>query len=470
VADDDVVSAIPGVLISYASWALGLDGSLQRQAHALYDAIDVLQASAPDPKYLTIGPGDYVSNQLFDHTLQDQRIDHWVGQVGQAFLRIETRNIPMGILRGNYEDFMNSPVTTSQAALASLVGADPIATLPVLPADPHQRKAWWQGLTAEEQAEYLQYDAADVAFLATIDQLHQAGYNDLKDVYVRQAFIDAGVDPNWDPSKGLSADDADVQRIYQWYGHLWDQNPNLQWAGMGKLAGATLYSGFQDLDAVTRQEGNLWTHLAADIPAFLTFGLFGVGASESAQAVLHNEAKWFETKFLTMAKNVFLDQGFQHAAYMHGGMDAITALHNDNVTNDPNGMDDMTFKAWQDIDSGDPTRVQSGNTWLLFREQHKTLSPMFDEVRNHNGPEGELFTWILSHFSKSPIPGGRTFNDVVPGGNITQFQDRWDWITLDMMPKYQQLLHDDPQLAQQLIDMPVADRAQEFRNLGFLGS
>jgi hypothetical protein len=116
------------------------------------------------------------------------------------------------------------------------------------------------------------------------------------------------------------------------------------------------------------------------------------------------------------------------------------------------------------------TRVRSGNTWLLFREQHKTLSPMFDEVRSHNGPEGDLFTWVLSHLSKSPIPGGRPFDDVVPGGNITDFQDRWDWITTDMMPTYQQLLRDNPQLAQQLIDTPVAERAQLIRNLGFLGS
>ena len=39
-AGDDVVSAIPGVLMSYSTWAQGLDGSLQKQAHALYTAID----------------------------------------------------------------------------------------------------------------------------------------------------------------------------------------------------------------------------------------------------------------------------------------------------------------------------------------------------------------------------------------------------------------------------------------------
>lgn len=46
------------------------------------------------------------------------------------------------------------------------------------------------------------------------DELHEAGYSSLQDVYFRQAFIDAGIDPNsWDPSKGLKANDANVQAV-----------------------------------------------------------------------------------------------------------------------------------------------------------------------------------------------------------------------------------------------------------------
>ena len=469
-AGDDVVSAVPGALIDYSAWAQGLDTGLQKQAHALYTAIDALQASAPDPRYLTIGAGDYVSNGVFNHALRDQRTDQWVGQVGQAFLRIETSGLPPGLVHGNYQDFLNGLVTVSQADLTKLVGPDPAGDPPPLPANPHDRGAWWAALTVDEQEAYLRYDAADVAWLATEDQLHQAGFENLQDVYVQQSFIDAGIDPRaWDPSKGLRANDAIIQKLYNYYGHVWDQNHSLQWAGMAKLAGASLYAGFQDLDAVANQEGNFWTHLTADVPSFLLGGLFGVGASEAAQAEVHSEAQWFETEFLKMAKNVFLDQGWQHAAYLHGGMDAITALHDENTTNSPNSMDDVTYRAWQDIDSGDPARVQQGNTALLWREQHKTLQPLFDETRNHHGPVGSVFTYALSHMSDSPIPGGKPFSEV-SGGNITEFQDRWDWITRDMMPKYQQLLHDDPQLAWQLVDTPVAERAELFRKLGFLGN
>lgn len=36
----------------------------------------------------------------------------------------------------------------------------------------------------------------------------------------------------------------------------------------------------------------------------------------------------------------------------------------------------------------------------------------------------------------SPIPGGKRFVDVVPGGDLTVFVDRWRWIEKDMLPKW----------------------------------
>ena len=160
-------------------------------------------------------------------------------------------------------------MTTSQADLVRFAPGDPTARLaPPMPADPDQRKAWWQAMTPEEQAAYLQYDAADVAFLATLDQLQQAGFESLQDVYVRQAFIDAGIDPaTWDPSKGLKANDATVQAVYAYYQHLWDGNHDLQWAGMAKLAGAPVYGGLMDLYTAGQMELDPWEHIGGYILA-----------------------------------------------------------------------------------------------------------------------------------------------------------------------------------------------------------
>src|SRR5439155_22444045 len=158
---------------------------------------------------------------------------------------------------------------------------------------------------------------------------------------VRQSFIDAGIDPSlWDPSKGLKANDAIVQAVYAYYQHLWDTNHDLQWAGMAKLAGATVYGGMQDLYVLTQLPRDRLVQLAAS----------GSAMAALALAIGTNETKYFETTFLKMQKDIFLDLGWQHTAYMHGGQDAIDALHRDGFI-----MGD-TYAAWQGISSGDPAR------------------------------------------------------------------------------------------------------------------
>ena len=474
---DDVVSAVPGVLIHYSSWAQGLDDNLQRQAHTLYDKIDVLAASQPDPKYLTITAGDWVSNQVFNHALTDCQTDQWVGQVGQAFLRIATQGLPAGIVRGNYEDFLNGPVTTMQADLAKLVGGDPTRNLPPIPPT-DQRQDWWKSLTQDEQMAYLLYAPADVAYMATKEQLTAAGYKSLQDVYVQQSFIDAGIDPrNWDPSKGLKANDATVQAVYAYYQHLWDGNHDLQWAGMAKLAGGTVYGGLMDVYTLSQMERDGWEHAGGDIlsglagaglgflaggPIGAIIGAFaGAGAHEGALALTVHEADYLDQQFLAMQKAIFMDMGWQHAAYQHGGIDAIKALHAEDQNNDPHGMDLTTLKTWEQISSGDPTLVAKGNEALLKREQFWVVQPMYDQV-NNRPLDGWAIKLFISHVTKSPIPGGAPFSDYP--GNVTNFDDRWRWIEQDMLPKYQQLLQ-NPQLAQQYIDQSLRSRGDQFRNL-----
>src|SRR5262249_30283974 len=151
---------------------------------------------------------------------------------------------PPGVIRGNLQDFLGSIVTVTDGQLGAFVGHDPVLTVDPVPTDLARRRAWWAALSEADRQLYLQVAPADVAYLATHQELADAGFASLKDVYVRQSFIDAGIDPSmWDPSKGLKANDAIVQAVYAYYQHLWDGNHDLQWAGMAKLAGATVYGG-----------------------------------------------------------------------------------------------------------------------------------------------------------------------------------------------------------------------------------
>ena len=56
----------------------------------------------------------------------------------------------------------------------------------------------------------------------------------------------------------------------------------------------------------------------------------------------------------------------------------------------------------------------------------------------------------------SPVPGGKPFREVVPGGDITVFEDRWKWIETDMLPAYERLT---PQRRRQPVDTPLGELA-----------
>src|SRR5215472_3103335 len=246
--DDGVAAAIPADLIQWAGWATGLDSTLQSKGDLLDIAIAALARSAADPTILTIGPGDFVGAQVMQFATRNQATDQWVGQVGWAFYRAGTKGLPPGVVRGDEQSFLNSIVTTTDSQLGSAVGADPALNVAPIPTDLGRRRAWWAALSEADRQLYLQIAPADVAYLATARELAAAGFSSLQDVYVRQSFIDAGIDPSlWNPDNGLKANDAIVQAVYAYYQHLWDSNHDLQWAGMAKLAGATVYGGLQDL-------------------------------------------------------------------------------------------------------------------------------------------------------------------------------------------------------------------------------
>lgn len=468
--DDGVAAAIPADLIHWAGWATGLDSTLQSRGDLLDIAITALARSAPDPSILAVGPGDYLGAQVMRFATRNQGTDQWVGQVGWAFYRAGTKGLPPGIVQGDEQGFLNSIVTTTDSQLRSIVGGDPALEIAPIPTDLGQRRAWWATLSEADRQLYMQIAPADVAYLATAQELAAAGFSSLKDVYVRQSFIDAGIDPSlWNPDNGLKANDAIVQAVYAYYQHLWDTNHDLHWAGMAKLAGATVYGGLQDLYVMSQLPRDAVLQLAAS----------GHPLAELALLLGSHEVTYFEDTFLKMQKNIFLDLAWMHTAYMHGGMDAIDALNRDGfITGD-------TYLAWQDISSGIPGRVSQAGMLLLHREQFDVLQGLYDQMRSRGwfGLEGRAFTDFLSDNARSPIPGGKDFRDVVgthfdlfsigplhvgwETGDVTSFNDRWKWITGDMLPRYEKLLQDTPS-AEQLIDTSLSIRAQQFRELPWL--
>jgi hypothetical protein len=250
----------------------------------------------------------------------------------------------------------------------------------------------------------------------------------------------------WDPSKGFANNEIFVQAVYDYYAKLFAEHPELQWAGMAKLAGVVVYAGFQDMALMRLGLDNL-----GSIPVGPQWQLvLYLGGQLADGQVAH-----FETKLLEMHRAVFLDLAFEHEVYRSQGLAGIENL----VAKGE--LRPGTEAPWRMIASGDPVKIAEGNRDLLLREQSQVLQPYYDTIMKH--PLGSVFTSALSLTTLSPIPGGQPF--IEHGGNVGNFQERWDWIDNDMLPKYRSMLTGDPDTARHLIGQPLNEAAEKYRIL-----
>jgi hypothetical protein len=321
------------------------------------------------------------------------------------------------------------------------------------------------------------------------------------------AYWRAGIDGGaWNPYDGLWVNDATVQAVYRYYGNLFLNHPEFQWAGMANIVGPMFYGGWQDMHAIREEldtDDDGFDLLGAVLPS-IPGGALGampgplrdlIGAGRDLSA---GEIEYFEDQFLVMQKAIFDDLAWQHEAFALGGAALMSQLH----ANHPDQIDDRTLLAWQDIASGDPDRVAGGNEWLLRREQERVIQPYYDEMRNYHGIVGDTATYALSTMAENPLPGGHAYRDYdpvsvgfdvdtpdipvgsplpwgphyeigtpdvhvhmdlpIPAGNLSNFDDRWAWIENDMLPAYHDLLS-HPGAAQAIVQVPVDDRAADFR-------
>jgi hypothetical protein len=156
---------------------------------------------------------------------------------------------------------------------------------------------------------------------------------------------------------------------------------------------------------------------------------------------------------LQMQHAIFMDLAWQHEAYRHGGIKALAAAQaRGEITDD-------LLKAWQDIDSGDPGRVNAGNMALLRRKQFNVLQGggtggFYGQIQDI--PDNNFIPESMSEEARSPVPGGLPFAKVVSSGDITKFEDRWKWLATDMIPAFEKL---DPATLQMLVQKSLGELA-----------
>lgn len=327
----------------------------------------------------------------------------------------------------------------------------------------------------------------------------------LQRYYLLTATEKAGIYlDGWDPSKGADANLHNLNASYAYYGKLFLGNPDFQWAGMAGMIGPTFAGGMFDLQML-RKLSDLASAPLDHVPGWLWNPLVPPQLKDLTilGEISEGEFKFFETSLLQMQKNIFSDQMPMHEAYLAGGMASMKEMY------DAGLIDEKTYQAWGDIDSGDAARVQAGNTQLLYREQHDVIGQAYDNMRTYHGPVGEAMTYAMGAIGAPGIPGAKTLGqydplefhgrveapgvdfdgvdgpgpfdlppvhtprpwgelDVVtplPAGNVSNFDTRWDLITNDTLPAYQKLLAEDPQAVRDMLSSPVQGRIDDARIL-----
>ncbi len=316
----------------------------------------------------------------------------------------------------------------------------------------------------------------------------------LSEYWRHRAAEEAGIDlSTWDPSLGADANRATIIKVYEYYARLYVDDPDLQWAGMANMIGPSFAAGFFDLAQFRRLGESV-----GDLPAPLRDAL-PPGVDQLAD-LSAEELRYFETTFLGMQQQIFFDQGSMHQAYVDGGIAAIEEMHAAGL------VDDSILQGWRDVESGIPSRVAEGNEVFLRREQEDIIDDEYREMYDRS-PTGPAMTWAMTLIGAPSIPHARGYPDVFPvtvefetpgpenvgtprsifgqeipsvsldnptqghveietpfpDGNIAHFDDRWALIEEDTLPRFQELLANDPDRARDLIGSSVEDRIGDYR-------
>ena len=294
--------------------------------------------------------------------------------------------------------------------------------------------------------------------------------------WLDRAFESAQIDPShWDTTRGVDVNRRTIERVYDYYGRLYLDNAQLEWAGMASLIGPSFYAGFLDIgflpDLTRRFAGEARRHLMAR-------GRLLFMRDASAEDVI-GSLGFFEATFLTMQRKIFEDQALMHEAYLRGGLDAIRELGTAGI------IDEATVRAWEQMDGGAPDAVAGGNRTLLYREQHDIIDRFYADMRGHAPPSGRVFTYLLTLAGTPAIPGAESYGEVfpltlteplpgwrrvslltpLPAGNLALFVNRWKLIEENTLPTFRRLIAEKVAEVRAMLERPVGQRAGRFRLL-----
>ncbi|WP_069163717.1 hypothetical protein [Nocardia altamirensis] len=299
---------------------------------------------------------------------------------------------------------------------------------------------------------------------------------------------------SWNPRAGMNVNRQNMINTYRYYEQLQLAHPELQWAGMAGQAGAALagamFDGQLALDAGTALDGVPAVVAAAqgvygaveqaagpDALRLLPRGLAAV--VDSGRTLQVADVRFMLSEVLVMWRNIFSDLVPMHEAYITGGLPALQEMQAAGL------FGDTIMNAWRDIASGDVQRIPVGNAALMRREQQEIVGAHWDRVRAYKGNVGEALTYMMAVVGAPTVAGvvaPREFHQIaipftgtdgramkltlpLPNWNWSVLDDRWAYISGELLTKYpQQVQHDWPTLVTE-INKPFEAQVTEHRPL-----
>ncbi len=286
----------------------------------------------------------------------------------------------------------------------------------------------------------------------------------LQQYWLATATQRAGIDlAAWNPRVDVFANRADMIKSYRLHENLQLEHRELQWAGMGGQVGADFGGGLEDAQAgVDLYAGipglsgavNTLVSTVRRVAGPQALNQLPAGLRAIADGAAHldgADAQYLVSMVMVMQKAIFTDLMPMHIAYVTGGVPAVAEFGAAGLVG-PDIVD-----AWRDIASGDARRIGAGNQVLLRREQQWAVGAQWDEVRDYKNGAGAAFTYMTTAVgqpSVADVPPMRAVNPVhirftapdghpmiltlpLPNWDWSVFPDRWNYVTTELLPKYQ---------------------------------
>jgi hypothetical protein len=228
-----------------------------------------------------------------------------------------------------------------------------------------------------------------------------------------------------------------VQEIYYYYRQLYTENDSpleeFMWCGMAKTAAAPIYGAMSDLSTYLQAQN------AAQI---FNINIGGAGTNWLIKGLLCNGQL-----------EIFGDKAWAHRAYVASGIWALKHIEQTDTQS-------LDYRIWRDLAQGifdeDPYQIEFASRDLLLREQRDIIQESYTVFATNKiiyqpridmpwvgNPLDWLFgfetvaeaapgyawtgEWLSANSKNNPMPGGKEFRVVVPGGRVDKFPDRWAW-------------------------------------------